>query len=219
MQDIFTLHQIETELQKRLAYPYHWGKKQNNADDNSTNFIYDILYFEDVLAELDRQFAKKSDYQALFNYSLNRWYNFWSAQAIERIFEEHPTVKKSLNSTHRFVDFDIKGVPFDHKSSVFPKNYPQNIDFAIENPQHLVEWLYTHQSQERRLHFKNRIFIVFYDSKGEHWKLKAEILQLKNLIYTFLQEFSFHKLLHLDLDGQTATLAGVIWARNDVLIT
>jgi len=34
------INEIETELKKRLKYPYLWGRKQNNDYDHRTNFIY-----------------------------------------------------------------------------------------------------------------------------------------------------------------------------------
>ena len=42
------LNQIETELKKRLIYPYKWGRKQNDQFDKLTNFIYRTFLFDDV---------------------------------------------------------------------------------------------------------------------------------------------------------------------------
>ena len=117
----YSLQQIESELKKRLAYPYKWGQKQNDDFDKQTNFIYHTFSFEDVIKEIENRFKVKNEYQSYFDYSINRWYNFWSAQAIENIFCSLPNVKPALNGRDRLVDFTIDGVSFDHKTSVFPK--------------------------------------------------------------------------------------------------
>ena len=118
------LLQVETELKKRLDYPYKWGRKQNNYFDKQTNFIYNTLRFDDLLIELDKRFKSDAEYDKYFNYAMNRWYNFWSAQAVEQIFCTFPDVKPARDSKDRLVDFTIQGAAFDHKTSVFPKNFP-----------------------------------------------------------------------------------------------
>ena len=40
---------LETELQKRLQYPYLWGRKQNDFWDGYTNFIYTTPTWEDLM--------------------------------------------------------------------------------------------------------------------------------------------------------------------------
>jgi hypothetical protein len=212
MTDVYTLNQIETELKKRLVFPYHWGKIQNQTDDKLTDFVYSSLYFEDVLAEIERRFRQNPDYEGFRNYALNRWYNFWSAVAVEKIFAQSELINPANNPQDRLVDFELKGIPFDHKSSVFPKKYPKSLAFAQQNPQNLVEWLYQNQSQENRKHFKNRLFIIFYQTSGEHWQLKAEIQWIKTLIEDYLQAFKFSQLMRLSAAPGQVILADVIWA-------
>ena len=77
---------IEKELKKRLAYPYKWGRKQNDEFDKLTNFVYKIFSFEEVLKETETRFNNDKEHKNIANYALNRWYNFWSAQAVEKIF-------------------------------------------------------------------------------------------------------------------------------------
>jgi hypothetical protein len=170
---------IEKELKKRLAYPYKWGRKQNDEFDKLTNFVYRISSFDEVLKETESRFKKDKEHQNIANYALNRWYNFWSAQAVEKIFCSLPNVKPALDEKDKLVDFTIDGVTFDHKTSIFPKNFPYPIEEAIKKTDELILWLYKHQSQQQRKHLKNRLFIVLYSADGEHWKLKAEISWLK----------------------------------------
>lgn len=206
------LVQIEKELKKRLTYPYKWGRKQNDYFDKLTNYVYGISSFDDVLKETERRFSKDKENKNIANYALNRWYNFWSAHAIEKIFCSLPNVKPALDEKDRLVDFTIDGVTFDHKTSVFPKNFPYPINKAIKKTDELILWLYKHQSQQQRKHLKNRLFIVLYSFDGEHWKLKAEISWLKERIEKYMQGFNPHFLMKFQLEESQETISDIIWA-------
>ena len=203
---------IESELKKRLAYPYKWGRKQNDQFDKLTNFVYRISSFEDLLKEVETKFKKDKEHKNISNYALNRWYNFRSAQAVEKIFCSLPNVKPALDEKDRLVDFTIDGFTFDHKTSIYPKNFPYPIEEAIKKTDELIKWLYQNQSQQQRKHLKNRLFIVLYSSTGEHWKLKAEISWLKERIEKYMNGFNPNFLLKFDLEPTHQTLADVIWA-------
>jgi hypothetical protein len=206
------LLQIEKELKKRLAFPYNWGRKQNDEFDRLTNFIYHIPIFDEVLKEIENKFRSDKEHQNISSYALNRWYNFWSAQAVEKIFCSLPNVKPALDEKDKLVDFTIDGVTFDHKTSIFPKNFPYPIDEAIKKTDELIHWLYKNQSQQQRKHLKNRLFIVLYSSNGEHWKLKAEISWLKGRIEKYMEGFNPHFLLKFPLEQNHDTISDVIWA-------
>ena len=203
---------IEKELKKRLPYPYKWGRKQNDEFDKLTNFVYKIPSFDEVLKETESRFSEDKEHQNIANYALNRWYNFWSAHAVEKIFCLLPNVKPALDEKDRLVDFTIDGVTFDHKTSIFPKNFPYPIEEAIKKTDELIQWLYKHQSQQQRKHLKNRLFIVLYSADSEHWKLKAEIFWLKKRIEKYMRGFNPHYLLKFTLEKNQATLSDVIWA-------
>jgi len=206
------LSNIEKELKKRLTYPYKWGRKQNDEFDKLTNFVYRIPSFEEVLKETESRFRKDKEHQNIANYALNRWYNFWSAQAVEKIFCSLPNVKPALDEKDRLVDFTIDGFTFDHKTSIFPKNFPYTINEAIKKTDQLILWLYKHQSQQQRKHLKNRLFIVLYSADGEHWKLKAEISWLQERIEKYMEGFNPHYLIKFDLEKNQETISDVIWA-------
>ena len=209
------LRKIESELKKRLIYPYKWGRKQNNEFDKLTNFIYRTFFFDDIIKEINSRFKKDKEHQNISNYALNRWYNFWSAQAVEKIFCSLPNVKPALDNKDRLVDFTIDGVTFDHKTSVFPKNFPYQINEAVKKTDELIKWLYKNQSQQQRKHLKNRLFVVLYSPNGEHWKLKAEISWLKERIEKYMEGFNAHYLLKFQLERGHYTLADVIWAKKE----
>jgi hypothetical protein len=211
----YSLIQIETELKKRLSYPYKWGRKQNDLFDKRTNFIYNTFSFEDILKGIDQRFKSGNEFDSHLNYAINRWYNFWSAQAVENIFCSLPNVKPALDSKDRLVDFTIQGASFDHKTSIFPKNFPFTIDVAIKKTDELIRWLYKHQSQQQRKHLKNRLFIVLYASDGAHWKLKSEILWLKERIEKYMIGFNPNYLLKFTFEKDKETLSDVIWAIHE----
>ena len=188
------LQRLERELKKRWDYPYRWGRKQSNDWDQKTNFIYKTYAFKTLLKRIENL---EKDIQ---NYALNRWYNFWSAMAVENIFTSHPNVTAKKNTYDKLVDFTIDDIPFDHKTSIFPNAYTKSIHYAIKNKKDLIKWLYENQSQQGRKHMKNRLFIVLYDSKAEHWKLKAEISLLKSKIDNYCENFNKEKLVTLNFD-------------------
>lgn len=199
------LSRVELELKKRLPYPYSWGRKQSDSWDKDTSFIYTTYRFEALLKKTER-----FD-QPLKNYALNRWYNFWSAMAAEFIFTSHKKVTANKDVYDKLVDFQIENIPFDHKTSVFPKGFNQSFKYAKENKRELMNWLYKNQSQEGRKHLKNRLFIILYDNdEMQHWKMKSEITNLKTAIDNYIESFSVNSLIKLDF-GEGAILSDIIW--------
>jgi hypothetical protein len=204
---------LENELKKRLNYPYIWGRKQTDNFDKQTNFIYETFFFEELLDKIESNFKNELDYNQLKNYTLNRWFNFWSAKAIETIFCENENVKAHSNSKDKYTDFYISTIPFDHKTTVFPKGFKKSVPFAIEHKNELIEWLYLNQSQQKRQHTKNRLFLVVLDylNPNDNWKLKAEIGWMKQIISAYLRSFDSSKLCKIPNRDSTIN-ADIIWA-------
>jgi hypothetical protein len=198
------LLRVENELKKRLEYPYKWGRKQSNDWDKKTNFIYKTYSFKALL--------NKIEYfnQDLKDYAMNRWYNYWSAMAIENIFASHSNVTPNKNKYDKLIDFYINDISFDHKSTVFPRGFKKSLEYAIKNKEELILWLYENQSQEGRKHLKNRLFVSFYDSNNEHWKMKSEISLLKNYIDNYINNFSKDNLFIFDF-GEGKVYSDIIW--------
>lgn len=201
-----SLQAIEIELKKRVAgYPRtRWGRKQSDDWDKQTNFIYHTPTW----AGMQQQSAQLD--KLLADYAINRWFNFWSARAVERIFHTLPGVEANVDQYDRLVDFSIQGITFDHKTSVFPRQYPESPKFAWKHKPHLISWLYAQQSRQQRYHTANRLFIMLYARDGQHWVLRAEIERLQTVIRRYTLGFSGAKLTPLWVEGHTA-LADVIW--------
>lgn len=199
------LNRLQIQLKKRLDFPYNWGRKQADDWDGKTNFIYETRTFSDL-----QEKVKGFDTE-LRNYAFNRWLNFWSAKGIEQIFAKSSKVTPNPNERDKSKDFEIQGIPFDHKTSVFPKNFDKSLAYALSNKRELIEWLYKEQSQQGRRHYKNRIFVVLYDkANNEHWKLKAEIMLIEKEIERYLANFSQGKLEVLNFDGEEV-YSDIIW--------
>ena len=200
------INALETELKKRTHFPYVWKGKQNDDKDQKTKFIYQISSFEALQKHM------QSLEEDLKNYALNRWLNFWSAKGVEYLFASNKNVIPNKNPYDKWVDFDINNISFDHKTSVFPKGFQQTIEYALNNKKSLIEWFYNNQSQEGRKHLKNRLFIVLYNRQNpeEHWKLKAEILLIKNRIDSYLQNFSEQALTSLQI-AENKIVSDIIW--------
>jgi len=203
---------LEKELKKRLKIQYSWGRKQTNVFDKQTNFIYKINSFDAVLLKIDQDFKNDTAYDTIKNYALNRWFNFWSAKAVEQFFCEHKNVKPQPNLKDKFTDFYINNIPFDHKTTVFPKGFKKSVPYAISHKNELIEWLYTNQSQQQRMHFKNRLFVVLvnYEGENEHWKLKAEIEFIQQKISTYLRKFDASNLYSFTHKNEIVK-ADIIW--------
>ncbi len=202
------LERVERELTKRTSIPYKWGRKQTNIWDKKTNFIYKTYSVKRLMEIMDTLNSQEK------NYALNRWFNFWSAMAVEHIFCSHQIVKPNTNSYDRLIDFSINAIPFDHKTSIFPKGFGKSYTYAKNNKKELIEWLYENQSQENRKHLKNRLYIVLFDAKNyKHWELKAKISLLKIQIDNYIMNFNSKNLIHLTFNNETV-VSDIIWIEN-----
>jgi len=203
---------IELELKQRHQYPYKWYRKQNDIWDAHTNFIYNTPKWEDLISKIaalvkEHQLDKKE----LFYYAINRWYNFWSAMVVENIFSNCNEIISHPNSKNRTIDFTLQKIPFDHKTSVFPKHLKNDLLYAQTNKRELIEWLYKNQSSQKRHHFKNRLFVIVHNKKGEHWKLKAEIKLLEKEIKNYVSNFKSTQLQKFIFTPNKETLSDIIW--------
>ena len=121
------LEHIENELKKRWPYRDVWFRRQNNIWDNQSNFIYNIQDFEELIERIKSQLQlNQFDKKEFFYYSLNRWYNYWSARAVEQLFIDQPNVNAVLNEKDRLKDFSIQEISFDLKTTKFPKGFQKD---------------------------------------------------------------------------------------------
>ncbi|MDM8528191.1 hypothetical protein QUF58_08250 [Anaerolineales bacterium HSG24] len=201
-----TIQQVEIELKKRVAeYPATpWGRKQNDDWDRLTNFVYNTPSWSAILNRVE------SLPETFHNYAINRWYNHWSARAIERIFCALPNIEAHLNQRNRLIDFYLNGIAFDHKTTVYPRGYGQPLTVAQQNQTALIQWLYHHQSRQQRYHEGNRLFLVLYATDQNHWQLKANLSEIKQIIHRYVELFQPDRLIHLKFE-QNEAWSDLIW--------
>lgn len=209
----YELENIENELKKRLAFPYKWGRKQNDLWDRHSNFIYDTPQWENLLHKFEKLLPiNEISTNEFRDYTFNRWYNYWSAVAVEQIFTTIPGVIPEFNKRNRLVDFNFFGKNFDLKTSVFPKGFGRDLKYCRQNPEELISWLYKNQSAQQRQHFANRLFLIVFSETGNHWKLKAEISWLKMVITEYVSNFEYSQVHAFQFEPTKTTLSDIIWA-------
>ncbi|MBN2838093.1 MAG: hypothetical protein JXM74_05000 [Fusobacteriaceae bacterium] len=191
------IKKIEIELKKVSTYDWH-NKKQTNDLDKKTNFIYNVFSYEKLILKLKSLYLSENEK----DYAITRWFNYISAMSTERFFSLNDCVNANHNKFDKLIDFSINGITFDHKGTVFPKAYRETLDYAINNKIDLIKWFYTNQSSQGRQHYSNRLFIVFHSSYRPHWKMKAELLMIKENVDNYLANFDIDNLSVLNFEDK-----------------
>lgn len=206
------LENMEIELKKRCQYPYKWYRKQNDQWDRYSKFIYKINSWETLVDRIATVVDEENiDGQQFFQYASIRWFNFWSAKAVEGIFAKNDYIEPVADEFDNEKDFYLFQIPFDHKTSVFPLQFQKSFDYAQNHKKELIEWLYRNQSSQQRHHLKNRLFIVVHNKNGEHWKLKAELSMIQKIIMEYLSSFDPKQLYPIEFSNGQRALSDVIW--------
>jgi len=152
------LETIESELQHRLPYKYVWYRKQNDVWDRYSNFIYRTVNWEDLMPKISETISRlKIDENEFFYYTINRWYNYWSALAVELIFADLDGVVPEKNKKNKQTDFCLFGEKFDHKTSVFPKGFHKSLGYARKHPIELIQWLYNKPKSTTKKTFRKQV--------------------------------------------------------------
>jgi hypothetical protein len=182
---------LETELTKALKYITSRWRIQNNFRDVITKYIYNT----DTIDELISKSKKCSelyniDYNDIFNYALNRWFNKSVSLYAEDIFTSYDIVEDEVDIYNKEIDFYIKWIPFDLKVSVFPKWYSNDIEYAMNNKEDIIGRLYKNCSKEKRLHNGNKLFIMCYSEDWNHNKVKWDLEKIRNEIDKYIKNYN-----------------------------
>ena len=188
------------EIQLALEYMNDNWPFQNNDLDAQTKFIYTA----DTVDEIRKHSAND---HVVFNYAIHRWYNLNCAKMHENFFIENGAVKED-DLYHKTIDFYLFEIPFDLKTTVFPKknkdkpNYDLNTRIGKNN---LIEWMYENQSKEGRFHLENRLFIVCSDMKK-----KSDFTQIRRKIKSFIEFSKQHGFNTVKINGKDLC-SDIIW--------
>jgi hypothetical protein len=177
---------IEKEkIVEALSFMENRWTFQNDDKDKDTTFIYTVENVAELLECCDRKGINR-------NYALHRWYNFNCAKWHEHFFCQNQAVRKETNERHKTIDFYINDVPFDLKTSTFPKKANQALDLRKRKDKNdLIKWLYANQSKQNRYHLDNRLFIVCNSLKG---KSDFELIAQKTTFFLdFINKNTFNQ--------------------------
>lgn len=182
---------IQDELNKSLEHMSSRKHIQNNRLDILTRYIYTTDTFDELVT--NTKLCSKLyvvDYDELFSYAINRWFNKTIALYAEDIFAEYDIVDEERNEKHKIIDFYINWIPFDLKLSVFPKWFNNTIEYAEENKIELIDWLYNNASKEWRHHNWNKIFIICYSEDWNHNRIKWNLEKIKEWIDNYMKNYN-----------------------------
>jgi|AntDeeMinimDraft_4_1070355.scaffolds.fasta_scaffold04918_4 hypothetical protein len=209
------LELIELELRKRTAFDHQCGQKQNDRWDGLTDFVYDYWKWEAVVQAI-KAIVEAYDLpkRKFFNYAANRWFNFWSEMAVEQIFVESTHVIPSVDRKNRLVDFTLNGVDFDHEILVYPKDFGQTFFYAQNHGEELLRWFFKNQNQGQQEGSSNTLLMVLHAENDAHWKLKAEVIWLKNIIEDHLKYFKPSELKSIQVGEGKTVYTDLIWAEK-----
>lgn len=187
---------LETELTEALKHITNWWRIQNNRRDTLTNYIYTTDTFNELVKKTrDCSNLYKIEYDDVFNYALNRWFNKSVSLYAEDIFTSYDIVEDEPDIYNKEIDFYIKWIPFDLKVSVFPKKYGKDIGYAENNKWDIIWWLYDNCSKEKRLHNGNKLFIMCYSKDWNHNKMKWNLQKIREEIDKYIKNYNEDNLI------------------------
>jgi hypothetical protein len=151
---------LKSEELKSVAkqIPLHWGSVQNNVTDASIAFfkIHQYQQLEKEIANLPIETQ---------NYFKRRWYIWQCSIYDEYLFSLNENVTANPITKDKNYDIEFgnnKFLQFDIKGTVIPKQFRNNVDAIIDNPQPMIDFFYEQQSSGVRYGLQDRLFIVHH---------------------------------------------------------
>lgn len=108
---------IEAELNKMKNFDWGGSFGNNLGKNIVNNYVKKMVKYDDITDALSGSIQ-----QSVYGYTLNSWYNHWSTNMIEELFNNHIRVLPTVDLIKN-IDFFIDSVPFDLKSTYFPKGF------------------------------------------------------------------------------------------------
>ena len=190
---------LQEEIDKALKDFKSWWDIQNDRYDSFTRYIYTTNTYDELVENTKKTCEiYKLQFEPVFRYALNRWFNNVVSHFAEDEFTKHSIVEDEEDIYNKEIDFYIKWIPFDLKMSVFPKWFWNSIDYAFKHKDELIEWMYKHCSKWKRLHNWNKIFIVCYSPDWNHNIVKGNLKLISEAIDKYINDYNEWDLTLLD---------------------
>ncbi|MDR1694111.1 MAG: hypothetical protein LBR70_02825 [Lactobacillaceae bacterium] len=107
---------VKAELYKLQSFSWG-GDATNSLDKQIVSYIKYCWSYDEICGKIDNEIAGNTK-----RYTLNSWYNNWSAILTEHLFKSHPKTISAIGKV-KSVDFFIDNTPLDLKITYFPKEY------------------------------------------------------------------------------------------------
>ncbi len=196
---------LQKELRKRYLLPHTWHYKYDAYLDAKSNFIYSNYNFDEIIEKTEKLS------EDLRQYAINRWYNYWCDKGLYLIFTNHEIVTPNYNHYNEIETITIQEINFKIRSQVYPNQFARTLRYALLHKEELLYWLYRRIRKSNLHPLNNHIFVVFYQRDGDHWKLKAELYWLRNIIFNYLDHFDLQKVVRLNIQDNITNYADIIW--------
>jgi hypothetical protein len=163
------------------SIPLNWGQTQNDNADSQINMFAIKTYSELEVTSATLSEEKK-------NYLKRRWFLWQCSKCDGFLFCLNENVKPNPNKRDQI--FDVKfnsdvDLRFDIKGTLIPKQFRNNVEEVIANPQAMVDFFYQQQSKGIRESYQNRLFIVHHSFRKQeremylrcHFDFKREVFK------------------------------------------
>jgi hypothetical protein len=163
------------------SIPLKWGQTQNDSADSQINMFAIKTY-----SELEAPISILSEEKKI--YFKRRWFLWQCSKCDEFLFCLNQNVKPNPNKRDQAFDIEFNNdveLRFDLKGTLIPKQFRNNVEEVIANPQAMVEFFYQHQSKGVRESYQNRLFIVHHSFRQQeremylrcHFDFKREVIK------------------------------------------
>ncbi len=163
------------------SIPLNWGQTQNDNADSQINMFAIKTY-----SDLESTIASLSEENK--NYFKRRWFLWQCSKCDELLFCLNENVNPNPNKRDQSYDIEFNNnteLRFDLKGTLIPKQFRNNVEEVIANPQAMIDFFYQQQSKGVRENYQNRLFIVHHSFRIQeremylrcHFDFKKEVIK------------------------------------------
>lgn len=195
--------------------PLKCGHIQNNTYDNELKVycdIFEVMSLSDLCSYISHFDENHQTYYK------RRWYLLRCADCDEYLFYKNKNVEHNPIRFDKEWDIEINNhIKFDIKGTVIPRDFRNNCDSVLANPEQIVQFYYERQSRGVRFDMQNRLFVAHHslvDVNREFYLRCA--WGTKDKVYKKFIENAEH-IQFLNYEGCTAAVIFIIETERNVL--